>query len=736
MSAYGIASFVEGFFNGRNIKQSEEDRKLDRERQKKIDQLAFDRAARDAERFGWERQERQDAASEKAWEEDLFRRAYEESQEPQPASSQPAPAQVPGAATPASPQSAGATLKDSADAYLDGMISAPDPKQGQTAPSQEAQGVAAQLGVSLGARPSPAAAVMERTMPAEELGARAASAAAERPGPRVPDAMGILREQMERNGQPVQGPMPARPRPEIPRDIIARDQAAAPAPPPKITDAEVRVDSDAASIDQQINQAYARLMTAERSLPPPDQRTPANTAAYRAAEAELRGLYARKEAAAPQPDAMGATRPRPDVRAEMQRELDRRAPNYGHDFGQAGGMAADVAEVGNRAIAAAETIPGVVAGAAYDAAATAAGVTNKVVDPWVKYATGYEFGAPPPRAAGTSTAPSPAQIAAPAPGPAATDAPQAPRGPLKTAVPQSAPAPTKQIAETAVETLGATGPATQAAVSAPVTTEEAGARPNAAVTADRQERASTAFLDRYREVGVPMIIDGYLKAGKLEKAQAFMDWMEQGEVKAGMRDWSKAAFAASVGDFDGFADHIVTAYNRLDYFGDDTTIVKDKSGFVDANGKIINGGDGSNIAGAVLTFRDEKTGATFEQRIDDPNDLVEMGISMLAPETAFEYWQDRSAQAEERALGAAKEEAAAAKEAAKEAREAEKDRVKRISERAQKIVEGGFGQITMEEAIQQAVAAEEELDRALKGAGSLGDVGASSAPPVLRRPAN
>lgn len=713
MSAYGIASFVEGFFNGRNIKQSEEDRKLDRERQKKIDQLAFDRAARDAERFGWERQERQDAASEKAWEEDLLRRATEAALEPQPASGQPAaPAQVPGAAPPAAPQSAGATLKDSADAYLDGMISAPDPKQGQTVPSQEAQGVAAQLGVSLGARRSPAAAVMERTMPAEELGARAAAAAAGRPGPRVPDAMGIRRESMERNGQPVQGPMPAQPRPEIPRDTIARDQAAAPAAPPAMPSGADRVYTHPSGRQLRLTQD-GRIFRVEDGAEITDPKAKQLAMDYFAGNVDT-----------------GSVR-------------EALSPDYGHDWGA--NLPADAWEVAKRggaaAVATAKNVPKFLR--------DATGAVNSPADSVLGYVTGLKAD-PQAEAAirgadtslGARSAPAPAQTAAPAPGPQVPDAPQAPRGPLKTAVPQSAPAPTKQIAETAVETLGATGPATQAAVSAPVTTEEAGARPNAAVTADRQERASAAFIDRYHEVSVPMIIEGYLKAGKVEKAQAFMDWMEQGEVKAGMRDWSKAAFAASVGDFDGFADHIVTAYNRLDYFGDDTTIVKDKSGFVDANGKIINGGDGSNIAGAVLTFRDEKTGATFEQRIDDPNDLVEMGISMLAPETAFEYWQDRSAQAEERALGAAKEEAAAAKEAAKEAREAEKDRVKRISERAQKIVEGSKDQvtgaysITMEEAIQQAVAAEEELDRALKGAGSLGDVGASSAPPVLRRPAN
>lgn len=74
----GIASFVDGFVRGREVKNSWEDRKLDRERQKRLDELTIARDKRDAEEHGarmgalrrseadWNRENDQRTAWEKA----------------------------------------------------------------------------------------------------------------------------------------------------------------------------------------------------------------------------------------------------------------------------------------------------------------------------------------------------------------------------------------------------------------------------------------------------------------------------------------------------------------------------------------------------------------------------------------------------------------------------------------------------------------------------------------------
>ena len=43
MSGYAVSGFVDGFFKGRDWRDGKEDRKLDRERQKKLDEMGAER---------------------------------------------------------------------------------------------------------------------------------------------------------------------------------------------------------------------------------------------------------------------------------------------------------------------------------------------------------------------------------------------------------------------------------------------------------------------------------------------------------------------------------------------------------------------------------------------------------------------------------------------------------------------------------------------------------------------
>lgn len=287
------------------------------------------------------------------------------------------------------------------------------------------------------------------------------------------------------------------------------------------------------------------------------------------------------------------------------------------------------------------------------------------------------------------------------PGPGA-----APRG----KAPASAPPEVKQMAETAATAMAATTtPAMEAtAAAASRGLPEAGKKP----TEENRAKFAGDFMDEYRKVGAPMVYEALLSRGEFEKAEAFRSFLERDETKAGMDNWARAAFAASVGDMDTFATEIMDAYDRLDYFPDGTTIDREASGFTrDKDG---------NITGAKLTFKDAKTGNTWDQVFTDPNDLVRMGITLLAPEQAFEYYFEEQQAAAEASRGIKKDQA-----------EADKEQQKRVDEVAKLIFENskdisGVPQITYGEAVRQA---QEQLSGA--PAAPAGD---AATPPIARRP--
>jgi hypothetical protein len=281
--------------------------------------------------------------------------------------------------------------------------------------------------------------------------------------------------------------------------------------------------------------------------------------------------------------------------------------------------------------------------------------------------------------------------------------------------------PTRQKAEligTAQDAMAeAATPAVKAAAAA---TEKAspgtmGVKPGEKVAPEQRERAAGSFIDHYMKVGAPMVIEDMLKRGDYEGAIGFQSWMDGQEAKAGMKSWAKAAFAASVGDMDSFADEIANAYNRLGYFPDGTPIDKEESGFTY--------GKNGEITGAVLTFKDEATGNTFEQVFSDPNDLVRLGITLMAPENAYAAFVEQ-------------QKSASGGLTPKEAIDAQNEQEKRIDDAAKLIYEQSQGAaltggvpLTYEQARAQAEAA----ILGMSGAPAGMDAGPV---PVMRRPTN
>lgn len=194
--------------------------------------------------------------------------------------------------------------------------------------------------------------------------------------------------------------------------------------------------------------------------------------------------------------------------------------------------------------------------------------------------------------------------------------------------------PRKASAQAAGQALSEIGtPAAESAVKAAADVAQSaplGISPSEKAGAQQRDKFTGSFMDHYMKVGAPKVMEEFLRRGDFEKATKFQEFLDRGETREGMKNWAHAAFAASTGDLETFSDQILQAYNRLDYFPDGTTIVKDKSG-------IVYGKDGQP-SGARVTFKDEASGNTWEKVYASPNDMVKEGISLLTPEAAFEHY--------------------------------------------------------------------------------------------------
>jgi hypothetical protein len=472
-------------------------------------------------------------------------------------------------------------------------------------------------------------------------------------------------------------------------------------------------------------------------LPPEDQQTPRNTAEYRSAMADAMALEEEWKATQTN-NAAPTAAPNFDMdgfRKKLQEQIGASKPNYDFKFG-GNGLVSDLREAKNRGIAAIDAIPT----AAANAVIMTSNALNRQINPALKYATGGPDGVELPYLPTLGAAPQMQQApqATQAQGQPPVSPGQQPQqqpasatgpGPRVSNVPENATPATKQLAGAATAAMGtASTPAIEAAAAAAAQdAPQLGAAGNRPFTEAQRERAADSFLERYREVGAPIVIKEFLRRGQIDKAQEFQEFMDQGQVKAGMRNWARASFAASVGDFDSFASEIMEGYNRLDYFGDDTTIVTDKSGFMDAEGNITN--RKGDIAGARIVFRDEKTGKTFEQEYDNPEDVVTMGITLLAPEQAFEYWKQRTEAAKAAALGAVPD--------AKAVAQAEEKRENRIDEVAKVILEaskGLDGTVTLTYGEARAEAEAALAGQSAQGSPAPMEGGTAPMPPVLRRP--
>jgi len=607
MSAvYGIAGLVDGFVNGRNIRNGWQDRKDNKERQKRLDDLTFTQDARAAEEHG----KRMRVYDENATD---WQRTHDDNEAMRTAGQ---------AAVDAANAAMGA--QDPGEVVMATPVQTTASTSGSTAPGP-VESVAANLGIPMGAIPN-----------------------------RTADSMPSPEEMMRRygtNGQPEGGKFAVRA--DATGNTGVQGGAAGMLPAGASQPEYIIGKAPSAAIADEL---YQQGPAGVRYIPNPNYRAPQPPAA---APSSGIGWGATDTV---DPRAYGAAYMGGNAAETMR-------PDYNHNFGLDGpGLPSDAAEIAKRGVAAAGNVATKVAGIP--------GAAGDAMAPSMNAALNYITGHQRPAAAPAKTGPEGMKALSDT-FKAATDPTKQPAvglGPRKSNASANAAPETKAMAETATNAMAeAATPAIKAAAEASAKSGPAlGVKPSDAVTEPQRKRAAASFIDQYMKVGAPIVLEEMLKQGQFEKAQKFQEFLDQTQTKAGMENWARAAFAANVGDMDTFADEIMEAYNRLDYFPDGTTIVKEASGFTyDKTGK---------ISGAKITFKDGQTGNTFDQVFSDPNDLVRLGITLLAPENAFEHYAAQE-------QGTAKTEADRAAAAKKAAIESEAALTKRIDEATKLIFE-------------------------------------------------
>lgn len=166
-------------------------------------------------------------------------------------------------------------------------------------------------------------------------------------------------------------------------------------------------------------------------------------------------------------------------------------------------------------------------------------------------------------------------------------------------------------------------------------------------TKTQRQKAGASYMQSYRENGAPLVIRALMKQGRLEQAQQFETWVKDSRVEEGMQAWGRGMFAALQGDIDSAADAFMEAYNASGYFDDGMEVVKDKS-------RVIRDEATGEVAGVTLTLRDLATGEEITQT-DSIDRFIEKAGWITSPEKAFEASQARL-QAQQQALLKADEE--------------------------------------------------------------------------------
>lgn len=240
-----------------------------------------------------------------------------------------------------------------------------------------------------------------------------------------------------------------------------------------------------------------------------------------------------------------------------------------------------------------------------------------------------------------------------------------------------------------------------------------GAKPGQPMTKPQVEAGAKTFMESWRKNGAPIIQRELIRQGRIDEAQQLEQWIKSDQAQAGMNAWARGAFMAMTGDVEGSLDALSDAFNATGYYDDGFEILKEKSAVLrDERG---------DPAGVRVVFRNQQTGEESEREMRT-DDFAQMALLATAPQEAFKASIERQRALQEQLLKADDERRAAATDLVKSNYAA-------ITKAAAEIYKSSIGldgkpTKTYEEALSEAQAA---------FGGEGGGAPAQAEVPVLRR---
>lgn len=134
--------------------------------------------------------------------------------------------------------------------------------------------------------------------------------------------------------------------------------------------------------------------------------------------------------------------------------------------------------------------------------------------------------------------------------------------------------------------------------------------------------------DFYHRIAVPKIYEEYMQIDP-EKAEIWMKWNEDKQVRKGKGYWARGVRAASMGDYDNAGKYFMKAYNTPGYYEDGNKM----SGFEVIKQK---GKDGKEVATGVRIKMKMANGeeVTTDMGVDE---AMQMGAMYGDPKNVLEY---------------------------------------------------------------------------------------------------
>jgi hypothetical protein len=129
------------------------------------------------------------------------------------------------------------------------------------------------------------------------------------------------------------------------------------------------------------------------------------------------------------------------------------------------------------------------------------------------------------------------------------------------------------------------------------------------------------FMDYYRKVSMPKLIEGYLKNGQPERASQLQSYLDSEDGKGKFKDWASAAQRFAMGDNEGGFKRLADLNKRLD-----------NNIELDGYEEVKDEKTGSATGGWRVKWKDADTGKAFTQDFDTADDFARTALWAMSPE--------------------------------------------------------------------------------------------------------